>query len=99
MHLDEEQLTEIRQICKSHNVKHIYLFGSALGSDFKPDSDYDFLVRFRDMEFMDYFDNYMDLKSDLEKYLKRKVDLLEEQALKNPYLIRNINKSKELVYG
>jgi predicted nucleotidyltransferase len=41
----------------------------------------------------------MDLKVNLEKLLGRKIDLLEEQTLKNPILINSINKSKALIYG
>lgn len=46
-----------------------------------------------------YFENYMNLKENLKKLFGRKVDLLEEQTLKNPILIKSINKSKELIYG
>jgi len=41
----------------------------------------------------------MELKENLESLFGRKVDLLEEQTLKNPILIRSINESKELIYG
>jgi predicted nucleotidyltransferase len=41
----------------------------------------------------------MDLKVNIEKLLGRKIDLLEEQTLKNPILINSINKFKALIYG
>ena len=42
------------------------------------------------------FDTYSDIE--LEKLFNRKIDLLEERALKNPYFIENINQKKQLLY-
>ena len=77
----------------------MYLFGSALTSDFNENNDFDFLVKFKKIELSEYFDNYMNFKENLRKLLGREIDLLEEQTLKNPILIRSINNSKELIYG
>jgi predicted nucleotidyltransferase len=41
----------------------------------------------------------MAFKTSLELLFGRKIDLVEEQTLKNPILIRSINESKELIYG
>ncbi|RZL46469.1 MAG: nucleotidyltransferase domain-containing protein, partial [Pedobacter sp.] len=46
-----------------------------------------------------YFDNYINFKEKLKNLFGRNVDLVEEQTLKNPILIKSINRSKELVYG
>jgi predicted nucleotidyltransferase len=35
----------------------------------------------------------------LEKLLKRQIDLLEDQAVKNPYLRKSIDSSKKIIYG
>jgi len=48
---------------------------------------------------MEYFDNYMDLKENLENLFSRKVDLVEIQTLKNPILKRSINRDKVIIYG
>lgn len=77
----------------------MYLFGSALNSNFNAKSDIDFLVRFKNIELSKYFENYMNFKENLKKLFGRDVDLLEEQTLRNPILIKSINRSKELVYG
>lgn len=82
-----------------YNVEKMYLFGSALNSNFNTKSDIDFLVKFKSIELSKYFDNYMGFKERLEKLFERKVDLVEEQTLRNPVLINSINKSKELIYG
>jgi len=47
----------------------------------------------------EYGDNYFDFKFFLQDILNRPVDLLEEQAIKNPYFKQVVNQTKELVYG
>lgn len=99
MKVIEEHIEDLRKLCDIHQVDKMYLFGSALGSEFMEKSDIDFLVRFKPIDLADYFGNYMNFKEDLKRLFGRDVDLLEEQTLKNPILIRSINKSKELIYG
>jgi len=82
-----------------YNVEKMYLFGSAVNSNFNDKSDIDLLVKFKPIELAEYFDNYLNFKENLETLFGREVDLLEEQTLKNPILIQSINKSKELIYG
>jgi len=62
-------------------------------------SDIDFLVDFSDVDIYNYADNYFDLKKSLEDLLNRQIDLLEEKAIKNPYLRQSINSSKKQIYG
>lgn len=59
----------------------------------------DFIVDFDKKNVKDYFDNYFDLKYALEELFKRDVDLLEEQTIKNPYLKKNVDETKALIYG
>lgn len=99
MNLVKAHIEELKLLCKKHNVDTMYLFGSALTSEFGNSSDIDFLVKFKISEIEDYFENYLDFKENLTTLLGRDVDLLEEQSLRNPVLINSINKSKELVYG
>ena len=99
MNVLQTNTSAIHNLCKSHNVKHLYAFGSVLTSQFTTESDIDFLVSFVDVSLENYADNYFGLKFSLEKILKRQVDLLEEQALRNPYLIASINKQRQLIYG
>ena len=95
----DNKIEDLRRLCTMYNVEKMYLFGSALNSIFNNSSDVDLLVKFKEIELVDYFDNYMNFKEKLESLFGREVDLLEEQTLKNPILIESINKSKELVYG
>jgi len=77
----------------------MYVFGSASTETMNENSDVDLLVKFKSFDLANYFENYMSLKTTLKKLLSREVDLLEEQTLQNPFLIRSIERSKELIYG
>lgn len=98
MYLIEENIDKIIEICKSHNVKELYLFGSILTDDFNENSDIDFLIQFDQIELEDYFDNYMNFKESLEDLLNRSIDLVENQAIRNPVFRRIINREKKLLY-
>ncbi len=99
MNLIEQHKSEIEQLCNNYNVEKMYVFGSILNQNFTKDSDVDLVVKFKSFDLSLYFENYFKLKEKLELILKRKVDLIEEQTLKNPFLIQSINKSKKMIYG
>lgn len=99
MQLIEKHLDSLTQLCNTYNVDKMYLFGSAVNSTFDAKSDIDFLVKFKAIDLAKYFDNYMDFKKKLQNLFNRDVDLVEEQALKNPILKKSIDRSKKLVYG
>jgi len=95
----EKYLNDIKQICSKHNVNKLYVFGSVLTDQFNKESDIDFIVDFKSIDILQYADNYYDLKFSLEDILHRRVDLLEERAIKNPYLRQVVNNKRQLVYG
>ena len=99
MGIIDNNIDNLKKLCVIYNVEKMYLFGSALNSNFNENSDVDFLVKFKNIDLSNYFDNYIDFKEKLEDLFGREVDLVEEQTLRNPVLIRSINKSKELIYG
>lgn len=99
MRLIEENRAKLNLLCEKFHVAKLYLFGSFVKGDFEEDSDIDFLVKFEPFDLYYYFDNYMDLKDSLKELFNKEIDLVEEQSLRNPVLIRSINKYKELVYG
>lgn len=99
MNIVEQNIGQVSKLFKQHNVQNMYLFGSVLTNDFSSVSDVDFLVNFGKVKPENYFDNYIDLKLNLERILNRPVDLLEEKTVKNPVLLRSINRNKKLIYG
>ena len=95
----ESYRNSISDLCKQYNVKSLYAFGSVLTDRFNDKSDVDLIVAFNQMPVENYADNYFELKFTLQDILKRSVDLLEEQAIKNPYFLQNINATRQLIYG
>jgi predicted nucleotidyltransferase len=99
--LIQNNIQAIRELCKKHHVKTFYLVGSAAKENsFHDDSDVDFLYRFKneEIEEFDHADNYFDLLFALQDLLNRKVDLVAEVKMKNPYFIKSINQSKRIIY-
>ena len=99
MKLIEDNSQGISAICEKHKVSRLFVFGSLLTGRFDEDSDVDMVVDFDKVTLEDYADNYFDLKFSLEDIFGREVDLLEDKAIRNPILRRNIDNSKVLVYG
>jgi uncharacterized protein len=99
MDIIDRNIKDLKRLCTIYHVEKLYLFGSVLNSNFNKDSDIDFLVKFKFIELSKYFDNYIDFKENLEKLFEREIDLVEEQTLRNPILIKSINNTKELIYG
>ena len=90
---------DIRTFCSQYKVKSFYMFGSALTSNFNDQSDLDFIVDFEPQEIDNYAENYFNLKFALEDIFKRKIDLLEETSIKNPYFKKSIENQRQLLYG
>lgn len=99
MSMIDENSDKIKELCLKHKVLRMFAFGSVISDRFKADSDVDLLVDFKDVDLYDYADNYFDLKKSLEKLLHREVDLLEDKAIKNPFLRKSIDSTKMLIYG
>lgn len=82
-----------------HGVKSLFAFGSVTNDRFNTDSDIDLVVDIDNPDPLAYADDYFALKFELEKLLKRDIDLLEQKAIKNPFLKLQIDNTKVLVYG
>jgi predicted nucleotidyltransferase len=94
-------MAQIIALCEKHKVLQLYVFGSILTDRFNKDSDVDFTVIFdrSALPLLVYGENYFDFKFALENLLKREVDLVVYDSIKNPYFKRNLDRNKELVYG
>lgn len=94
-----DNIEKIQELCRKHDVKTLYVFGSAARDvDFTKDSDVDFLYTFDNRELIGFADNFFSLKWALEETLHRRVDLVSEKMLRNKYLIQSINEDKVKVY-
>ncbi len=99
MTIIERNISRINKLCLKHRVNKLFAFGSVLTNKFSPASDVDLIVDFKAVNLSEYADNYFDLKFSLEKIFNRKIDLLEEKAIRNPYLRQSIDTTKKLIYG
>lgn len=91
---------ELVELCRKYRVRRLDVFGSAARGDFNEhSSDVDLLVEFDDMPHADRADAYLGFLMAVEALLGRRVDLVELGAVRNPYLRRGIEESRELVYA
>lgn len=95
----KDHIEQIKRLCRTHSVKSLFAFGSVVSNTLKNTSDIDLLVDIDSKDPIDYSDNYFELKFQLESILKRPVDLLEDKSLKNPFLKKQIDNTKVLIYG
>jgi predicted nucleotidyltransferase len=97
--LDQPQIDAIADACRQYKVLRMHLFGSALRDDFDPSrSDLDLLVEFQQIEPEDLVKAYFGLENQLTTITGKSVDLVMADAIRNPYVRRNINDSKLLIY-
>ena len=81
----------------ANHVSRLYVFGSSLRDNFRPDSDVDVLV---EVDAADEVAGRMliNIWNGLEDIFQRPVDLLTERSLSNPYLRAEIDRTKKLIY-
>jgi uncharacterized protein len=90
---------EFADLCKSHHVKQIYAFGSSVSDKFDADkSDIDLLVEIDEPDPIEKGEKILSLWDKLEAFFKRKVDLLTNPNIRNPYLRQSVNETKVLIY-
>jgi predicted nucleotidyltransferase len=95
----KKKIPKINELCRKYKVKTLYLFGSACTPKFNKKSDIDFLIDFDEVQLLDYADNYFDFQEALEKLLNRRVDLVVEKAITNPYFKNIVERTRTLIYG
>jgi predicted nucleotidyltransferase len=94
----EAYRSQVAALCLKYKVRELYLFGSAKTDAFNNQSDIDLLVQFDAMDNSGYFSNYSDFKASLENLFCRPVDLVENQAIRNPVFRRVVDRERNLIY-
>jgi uncharacterized protein len=90
----------VEQLCREFRVHRLELFGSAVGETFDPrTSDLDFLVEFEELDLDEYADAYFGLLEGLRELFQRNVDLVMVSAVKNPYFLKSIERTRTLLYA
>lgn len=97
--LPQPQLEAIAAACQKHQVRRMHLFGSALRDDFDPSrSDLDLLVEFQPIEPGALVQAYFGLEQQLASITGQPVVQVMADAVRNPYVRRDIEASKQLIY-
>ena len=90
----------LKALCRQFEVKRLELFGSASDGRFASEgSDLDFLVVFDPSVAGSRADRYFGLLEALESLFSRSVDLVELDAIRNPYFRESIERSRTLLYA
>ncbi|MCP9452679.1 MAG: nucleotidyltransferase family protein [Nitrospira sp.] len=95
IHLPKDKIAEF---CRTHHIRRLAVFGSALRSDFRPDSDIDILVEFEPEHIPGFF-GMARLERELSALLGgRKVDLRTPEDLSR-YFRQQVLEKAEVQYA
>ena len=98
--LFEQRRTELEALCRRYNVRRLDVFGSAAAGKQRPgQSDLDFLVEFGPFPPGAYADAYFGLMESLEALYGQPVDLVVASAIRNPYFLQAVERTKVLLYA
>ncbi|HEV2150563.1 MAG TPA: nucleotidyltransferase domain-containing protein [Longimicrobiaceae bacterium] len=89
---------KIADFCRRWSVTEFSLFGSVLRDDFRPDSDVDVLVVFAPGTQLGWED-WERMEEELAVLFDRPVDLVEKQAVTNPFRRHSILTTHRVVYA
>ncbi len=93
------QLDVLIDLCKYYKVKSMYAFGSVCTDRFTDQSDIDLLIAFDSISIEQYSDYYFELHYKLQDIFKRDIDLVTEKSLSNPFFVKSIELTKQLIYA
>lgn len=91
-------MERVRAFCAKWKVVEFSLFGSVLRDDFRPDSDIDVLLSFEEKSAWSLYD-LVEMKDELKTIFGREVDLIEKEAIRNPYRRRSMLAEHKVLYA
>ncbi|TRW25700.1 DNA polymerase subunit beta [Flavobacterium zepuense] len=95
----ESKKNKLTELCEKYRVIRLFVFGSLSDGSFNSEkSDVDLLAELEEENPVKKGENIMMLWADLEKLFSRKVDLLTSAKMRNPYLQKQIDSTKQLIY-
>jgi uncharacterized protein len=89
---------QIADFCRHWKIREFSLFGSVIRHDARPDSDIDVLVSFDEDASWSFFDLIV-MKDELTTLFGREVDLVEKEAVRNPFRRHSILTNREIIYA
>jgi uncharacterized protein len=95
----QDNIDSIVKICQKYNVSRLYVFGSVLTDKFSEESsDLDFQVELYPMNVLERGEKLIQFWDELEILYQRKIDLITDQPLRNPYFRKQLERTKQLIY-
>lgn len=95
----ENKIDHITILCRKYKVEKLYAFGSVISGHFNPEtSDIDLIAELETMPPIEKGENLMNLWTELEELFTRRIDLLTDQPIRNPFLRKNMEQTKQLIY-
>lgn len=86
---------------EKYKVAKLWVFGSILTPRFNDESDVDFLVDFdeRNIELLDFADNFFDFIHEIEAVMGRKVDMVVNKSIKNRFFRAEVDENRKLLWS
>ena len=98
--LTDTQLDAVRRLCRKFHVVRVELFGSAAKGRFDvTHSDFDCLIEFQPLSPAERADAYFGMLAALQDLFQRDVDLVETEAVTNPYFKQSIDGDRTVLYA
>lgn len=95
--IDDKRL-DLIDLCRTYRVRRLDVFGSAARGTFRPESsDLDFIAQFEGTRDADYAERFYYFAEALERVFGRRVDLLTEPMIRNPYFREAVEETRQTV--
>ena len=95
----ENKIDPLVELCQTYRVEKLYAFGSVVSNRFDSEtSDIDLIVELESLPAVEKGENLMNLWTALEDLFTRKIDLLSNQPINNPFLRKSVEETKQLIY-
>ena len=90
---------ELPELCDRYGIAYVDLFGSTARNEQGEESDIDLIIEFKEPRTQAISYRFFGFLHALEDRYQRKIDLLTERSLKNPYLLEEIDGERIRLYG
>jgi uncharacterized protein len=87
----------VADFARRWRITELALFGSVLRDDFRADSDVDVLVSFDPSATWSLWD-LTTMEDELAAIIRRKVELVEKEGLRNPFRRQHILSGRKVIY-
>jgi predicted nucleotidyltransferase len=95
----EDLKKEMPPICEKYRIAYVDAFGSIARSEQKEDSDIDLIIEFSEPRREKISNRFFGFLHDVEDRFQRRVDLLTENSLRNPFLKDKVDQERLRIYG